>query len=131
MGQDAGQVRSLQAALPLRRVPRAPVRKVLVALPLELVPAIVTGLRVCRKQTKHIPVSAPKPRTLDQSTKTRHIWSVHQNQERLFNVPKPGMFDQCTKTRHVWSLKTRHVGSINQNEAHLVNAPKPGTSHLH
>lgn len=54
VGQDAGQVRSLQAALPLRRVPRAPVREVLVALPLELVPAVVTRLRVLFTESPNV-----------------------------------------------------------------------------
>lgn len=44
--QDAGEMGALQTALPLSRVPRAPVGKVFVALPLELVPAVVTGLSV-------------------------------------------------------------------------------------
>lgn len=47
VGQDAGQVRPLQATLPLGRVPRAPVTEVLVAVALELVPAIVTRFCVC------------------------------------------------------------------------------------
>lgn len=54
VGQDAGQVSSLQAALPLRRVPGAPVREVLVALPLELVPAVVTGLRVLLTESPNV-----------------------------------------------------------------------------
>lgn len=44
--QDACEVGTLQATLPLSSVPRAAVSEVLVALPLELVPAVVTGLRV-------------------------------------------------------------------------------------
>lgn len=49
VGQDARQVGSLQTAFPFSRVPCAPVGKVFVALPLELVPAVITGLRVCDK----------------------------------------------------------------------------------
>lgn len=44
--QDACEVGALQATLSLRSVPCAAVSKVLVALPLELVPTVVTGLRV-------------------------------------------------------------------------------------
>lgn len=59
VGQDAGQVRPLQATLPLGRVPRAPVAEVLVAVALELVPAVVARLCVCatardRKWTSQI-----------------------------------------------------------------------------
>lgn len=50
VGQDAGQVRPLQATLPLGRVPRAPVAEVLVAVALELVPAVVARLCVCAQQ---------------------------------------------------------------------------------
>lgn len=46
MRQDAGEVGTLQATLPLRSIPCAAVSEVLVALPLELVPAVITGLRV-------------------------------------------------------------------------------------
>lgn len=49
VGQDARQVCSLQTAFPFSCVPCAPVGKVFVALSLELVPAIITGLRVCDK----------------------------------------------------------------------------------
>lgn len=43
-------MRPLQATLPLRRVPRAPVAEVLVAVTLELVPTVVTRLGVCSQQ---------------------------------------------------------------------------------
>lgn len=50
VGQDAGQVRPLQATLPLGGVPCASVAEVLVAVALELVPAIVARLRVCSQR---------------------------------------------------------------------------------
>lgn len=54
VGQDARQVGSLQTAFPFSRVPCAPVGKVFVALPLELVPAVITGLRVLLTKSTHI-----------------------------------------------------------------------------
>lgn len=47
--QDAGQVGAVKPALPLRSVPGATVRKVLVAVRLELVPAEATNLSVWEK----------------------------------------------------------------------------------
>lgn len=44
--QDAGEVGSLQTTFPLSCVPCASVGEVFVALPLEFVPAIVTGLSI-------------------------------------------------------------------------------------
>lgn len=46
MRQDAGEMGALQTALPFSRIPRASVGEVLVALPLEFMPAIVTCLSV-------------------------------------------------------------------------------------
>lgn len=46
MRQDACEMGALQTALPFSRIPRASVGEVLVALPLEFVPAVVTRLCV-------------------------------------------------------------------------------------
>lgn len=54
MRQDAGQVRSLETAFPFGCVPRTPVGKVFVTLSLELVPAVITGLRVCNEEINHM-----------------------------------------------------------------------------
>lgn len=62
VGQDACEVGTLQTTLPLGSVPRAAVSEVLVALPLELVPAIVTGLRVLFTQGTNITWKAEAPK---------------------------------------------------------------------
>lgn len=46
LGQDAGQVGTMQPTFPLRGVPRAPVGHVFVAVRLKLLPTESTNLRV-------------------------------------------------------------------------------------
>lgn len=64
LGQDAGEVSSLQATLPLGRVPGAPVGEVFVALALEFVPAIVTGLRILLTKCTNVAWEAETPKCI-------------------------------------------------------------------
>ena len=52
VGGDAGEVSPLEPTLSLCHVPVPPLRDILVAVALELVPAIVTHIRICGERAQ-------------------------------------------------------------------------------
>lgn len=94
---DAGEVAGTATAIPLRVLPGAPAGKVPVAVTLELVPVVVTALRVCREMGTVRGTGPPAPREGMQGT------SSPSRRGQDFSIPVPAPH-ACPQRDRGWAV---------------------------